>query len=195
MTSLTLNLHPLTVNEDQFYQLCLANPDLRLERTAIGELVIMPPTGSETGRRNLSLSGQLWLWNEQHRLGHAFDSSTGFKLPNGAERSPDASWILQERWDALTPEQKQRFAPICPDFVAELLSVSDQLEKIQTKMQEYMMNGARLGWLIDPGRKQVEIYRHEKKVEVLENPKIISGESVLPGFILNLSSILGNLVH
>lgn len=195
MTSLTLNLHPLTVNEDQFYQLCLANPDLRLERTAIGELVIMPPTGSETGRRNLSLSGQLWLWNEQHRLGHAFDSSTGFKLPNGAERSPDASWIVQERWDALTPEQKQRFAPICPDFVAELLSVSDQLEKIQTKMQEYMMNGARLGWLIDPGRKQVEIYRHEKKVEVLENPKIISGESVLPGFILNLSSILGNLVH
>lgn len=190
MTSLTLNLHPLTVNEEQFYHLCLANPDLRLERTAIGELVIMPPTGSETGRRNLSLSGQLWLWNEQHRQGQAFDSSTGFKLPNGADRSPDASWIMQERWDALTPEQKQRFAPICPDFVAELVSASDQLEKIQAKMQEYMTSGARLGWLINPSRRQVEIYRHKKEAEILENPETISGESVLPGFVLSLSSIL-----
>ncbi|MDZ8050835.1 MAG: Uma2 family endonuclease [Aulosira sp. ZfuVER01] len=181
---LTIGLY---VTQEQFAALAAANPDLRLERTAQGELIVNPPTGWETGERNSSLTGQLYRWYEENEdLGKAFDSSTGFILPNGATRSPDASWVSRERWQALTPEQKGTFANICPDFVVELRSSSDRLESLQTKMKEYINNGARLGWLINPQQRQVEIYRPELAVEVLENPSELSGEAVLPGFVLNL---------
>ena len=150
----------------------------------------MSPTGGETGKRNLEIALQLGTWNKQVKLGVAFDSSSGFKLPNGAERSPDAAWVKKERWDALTPEQRQKFPPLCPDFVVELCSPSDSLAKTQERMQEYLDNQAQLGWLIDPQSKQVEIYRQGQAIEVLNTPKILSGESVLPGFVLDLTEIL-----
>jgi Uma2 family endonuclease len=137
----------------------------------------------------LDIEGQLWLWNRQNRLGKAFNSSTGFKLPNGATRSPDASWIKMERWDILTPQQRKKFPPLCPDFAVELVSESDDLEDTQAKMREYIENGLRLGWLINPIDKQVEIYRPNQAVEVLQSPKSLSGEDVLPGFVLNLDSV------
>ncbi|MEH1920077.1 Uma2 family endonuclease [Nostoc sp.] len=177
----------LYVTQEQFATLAAANRDLRLERTAQGELIVNPPTGWETGERNRSLTGQLDRWYEENEdLGKAFDSSTAFILPNGATRSPDASWVSRERWQVLTPEQKGAFANICPDFVVELRSSSDRLAPLQTKMREYIDNGARLGWLINPQQRQVEIYRPELAVEVLENPSQLSGEAVLPGFVLNL---------
>lgn len=179
----------LTLTHEQFVQLALANRDLQLERTATGELIVMPPTGSETGNRNLDIEGQLWLWNRQTKLGQAFNSSTGFNLPNGADRSPDAAWVRQERWDALTPEQKKGFAPLCPDFVVELRSESDNMEPLRAKMREYIENGARLGWLIDRKNKKVEIYRQDQDVEVLNNPNTLSGEDVLPGFVLDLTEV------
>ena len=182
----------LTVTSEQFAALAAANHDLRLERTATGTLIMNPPTGSETGKRNLNLSTQLGNWYEANEsLGEAFDSSTGFELPNGANRSPDASWVRRERWDALTPEQKKTFAPLCPDFVVELRSETDHLTDLRAKMQEYMDNGAQLGWLIDPKHKQVEIYRIGQAVEVLKNPSTLSGETILPGFILTLQRIFG----
>ncbi|AFY35385.1 Uma2 family endonuclease [Calothrix sp. PCC 7507] len=181
----------LYVTQEQFAALAAANRDLRLERTAQGELIVNPPTGWETGERNRSLTGQLDRWYEENEdLGKAFDSSTGFILPNGATRSPDASWVSQERWEALTPEQKGTFANICPDFVVELRSSSDSLKSLQAKMREYIDNGARLGWLIDPQQRRVEIYRPGKDVEVLENPTELSGEAMLPGFLLNLRGML-----
>ncbi|MBW4588803.1 Uma2 family endonuclease [Aetokthonos hydrillicola Thurmond2011] len=177
----------LYVTQEQFAALAAANRDLRLERTAQGELIVNPPTGWETGERNRSLTGQLDRWYEDNEdLGKAFDSSTAFILPNGATRSPDASWVSRERWEALTSEQKGTFANICPDFVVELRSSSDRLAPLQAKMKEYIDNGARLGWLIDPQQRRVEIYRPELAVEVLENPAELSGEDVLPGFVLNL---------
>ncbi len=136
----------IDLTDEQFFQLCQNNRDLRFERTASGELIIMPPTGSETGNRNIDLSYQLQAWSRQNNLGLAFDSSSGFKLPNGADRSPDESWVRRDRWDALTPEEQQGFAPLCPDFVVELLSPSDSVKIAQAKMREYMENGARLGW-------------------------------------------------
>lgn len=191
MTTITLNLRPtIELTDEQFEQICRANRDLRFERTAEGELIVMSPTGSETGERNWGLNGQLWLWNQQNRLGKGFDSSTGFKLPNGATRSPDAAWVTNERWDALPTQQKRKFAPICPDFVVELRSPSDELEDLQAKMQEYLNNGIRLGWLIDPETRLVEIYRPNQPVQVLNNPTTLSGESVLPGFVLDLAEIL-----
>lgn len=190
MTALTLNLNPvIQLTDEQFYQLCQANENLRFERTATGELIIMPPTGGETGNRNAGLTAQVWLWNEQNKLGIVFDSSTGFKLPNGADRSPNASWVTMERWNALTQEQQTRFLALCPDFVVELLSPSDSLKVAQEKMREYRDNGARLGWLINRKSQQVEIYRIGQEVEMLENPASISGETVLPGFVLNLETI------
>ncbi|PAX53311.1 hypothetical protein CK510_14680 [Brunnivagina elsteri CCALA 953] len=150
----------------------------------------MSPTGGETGNRNLDLLGQLWLWNRQNNLGKAFDSSTGFKLPNGSTRSPDASWIKLERWDILTPQQRKKYLPLCPDFAIELVSESDDLADTQAKMREYIQNGLRLGWLINPQDKQVEIYRPNRDVEVLNSPISLSGEDVLPGFILDLRNIL-----
>jgi Uma2 family endonuclease len=180
----------LYVTQEQFAALAAANRDLRLERTAQGELIVNPPTGWETGRRNWSISGELYLWwRNAGEPGEAFDSSTGFILPNGATRAPDASWVSQERWDALTPEQKGTFANICPDFVVELRSSSDTLKSVQEKMREYIDNGAKLGWLIDPQHRRVEIYRLALAVEVLENPAELSGEAVLPDFVLNLHRV------
>ncbi|MHC5776801.1 Uma2 family endonuclease [Nostoc sp.] len=180
----------LYVTQEQFAALAAANRDLRLERTAKGELIVNPPTGWETGRRNSSISGELYLWwRNAGEPGEAFDSSTGFILPNGATRSPDASWVSGERWEALTSEQKGTFANICPDFVVELRSSSDTLKSVKDKMREYIDNGARLGWLINPQQRRVEIYRLAKDVEVLENPAELSGEVVLPGFVLNLRRV------
>lgn len=180
----------LTVTPEQFAELAIANRDLRLERTATGVLIVNPPTGGESGKRNLSIAGQLSSWYEANEtLGEAFDSSTGFVLPNGANRSPDASWVAKERWEALTQEQRQGFIPLCPDFVVELRSKTDSLKKLQQKMQEYQENGATLGWLIDPQNQRVEIYRPGQGVEILHNPATLSGESTLPGFTLSLKRI------
>ena len=190
MSALTLRLPP-RLSERRFVQLCQANPELHLERSAQGELIVMSPTGSETGLRNTQLTGQLWWWNEQRGLGEVFDSSTGFHLPNGADRSPDAAWVSRERWFALTAAQRRRFAPLCPDFVAELRSPSDNLESLQAKMREYLANGVRLGWLIDTETQCVEIYRPEQPTEVSEGPETLNGEDVLPGFVLRLERIWG----
>jgi Uma2 family endonuclease len=187
----TLALRPtLELTDEQFEQICQANQDLKFERTAKGELVIVALTGGETGRRNLNLSGQLWLWNQQTGLGEGFDSSTGFRLPNGAIRSPDAAWVRLERWQTLTPEQRKKYVPLCPDFVVELRSASDELMDLQAKMQEYLENGLQLGWLLDPEAQTVEIYRSNQAVELLEKPVNLSGESILPGFVLALTGIL-----
>ncbi|MEQ9369662.1 MAG: Uma2 family endonuclease [Coleofasciculus chthonoplastes F3-SA18-01] len=180
----------LYVSPEQFEAIAVANRDLRLERTAAGELIVNPPTGGESGARNRSITGQLDRWYEEHEdLGEAFDSSTGFKLPNGANRSPDASWVRRERWESLTPQQRKSFVPLCPDFVVELRSESDSLSKLQAKMREYIDNGARLGWLIDPQNRRVEIYRPGVDVEVLDNPTELSAEDVLPGFVLHLRRV------
>lgn len=191
MTAFTLNLEPLvTLTDDAFSALCRANPEVKFERTTKGELIVMPPTGGETGRRNSELTFQLQGWSRQNELGVVFDSSTMFQLPNGAYRSPDAAWIPLEKWEALTLEGREAFPQICPDFVVELRSRSDSLRSIQDKMQEYMDNGARLGWLINPKGQQVEIYRHCLEKEVLLAPTSLFGEQLLPGFVLNLKGIL-----
>lgn len=191
MQTITLNLQPvISLNHEQFEQIAITNHDLCLELTAKGELVIMPPTGGITGNRNIDIAFQLQAWNRQYQLGVAFDSSTLFRLPNGAERSPDAAWIAKLRWDALTQKDKESFPPLCPDFVIELRSKSDTLKLLQTKMQEYINNGLRLGWLINPQNQQVEIYRIGKPVEVLNSPQTLSGEDVLPEFVLDLAQIL-----
>ncbi len=177
----------LKITHEQFLELALVNRDLQLERTATGELIVMAPTGSSTGNRNSSITGQLWSWNYQTKLGKTFDSSSGFHLPNGSSRSPDAAWVKLEIWDALTTEQQEDFAPLCPDFVVELRSKNDTISELQKKMKEYQLNGARLGWLIDSKNRKVEIYRQNLEVEILENPNSLSGEDVLPGFILYLT--------
>ncbi len=179
----------LRLSDEQFLQFVKANADLRMERTAQGELIVMSPTGSEGGSRNFEVNVDLGAWNRQARLGIAFDSSTGFRLPNGAIRSPDSSWIANARWAALTPEQRKGFAPICPDFAMELASETDNAEDLRHKMQEYLENGCRLGWLIDPRSQQIEIYRLGKAVEVLYSPQSLSGEDVLPGFVLSLGKL------
>lgn len=190
MSALKLNLSPvLELTDEQFAQLCQANRDLRLERTATGELIIMPPAGGKTGRRNLNLSYQLGAWNYRTNLGVAFDSSTGFRLPKGGDRSPDAAWVAKDRWEALSEEEQEGFVPLCPDFVVELRSKTDSLATLQAKMREYQENGARLGWLLDPQRQQAEVYRLGQPVEVLQNPETLSGEDVLPGFVLTLKPI------
>jgi Uma2 family endonuclease len=190
MEALTVDFKSvIELTDEQFYQLCSSNPDVRFERNATGELIIMPPVGGESSNRNASLTAQIWVWNEQEKLGISFDSSCGFKLPNGAERSPDASWVKLSRWNALTSEQQTRFLPLSPDFVIELLSPSDSLKVTQKKMEEYQSNGVSLGWLINRKLRQVEIYRIGKEVEILDNPSNLSGEDVLVGFILNLDVI------
>ncbi|HEY9672639.1 MAG TPA: Uma2 family endonuclease [Waterburya sp.] len=189
---IAINIPPtliLSVTHEQLVQLAIANRDLQLERTAAGELIVRPPTGGTTGQRNADIDGQLWLWNRQTKLGVAFDSSTGFHLPNGADRSPDASWVRQDRWDALTPEQQDGFVPLCPDFVLELRSKNDTMKSLRAKMREYEENGASLGWLIDRKNKKVEIYRQNQDVAVLDNPTTLSGEDVLPGFVLDLAEV------
>ncbi|NEU81286.1 Uma2 family endonuclease [Nostoc sp. UIC 10630] len=199
MTTLLIQTEsiPLTVNfpslvqmtNEQFYEFCQANGDLRIERTANGEVIIMPPAFSDTGNRNFNIAAQLGYWTEQDGTGIGFDSSTGFTLPNGAMRSPDASWIKLERWNALTEAQKASFAPICPDFVIELRSSSDRLIKLQEKMQEYIDNGTSLGWLIDRQNRKVYIYRPNREVEILENPEAVSGNPELREFILRMTKI------
>ncbi|MBD2127633.1 Uma2 family endonuclease [Microcoleus sp. ZQ-A2] len=195
MEALTLNVPPTVgLTDEQFYQLCVANEEWRLELTANGELIIMPPTGGESGIRNSDLNLQLGLWNRQTKLGKVFDSSTEFRLPNGAKRCPDASWVLRERWEALPRDDRKRFPPLCPDFVVELRSETDSLEQLRSKMREYRNNGARLGWLLDPQTPLVEIYRPAVEVETLnfslDEPPTLSGEDVLPGFVLDLAPIL-----
>ncbi|CDM95895.1 MAG: Uma2 family endonuclease [Limnospira sp. PMC 1291.21] len=184
----TLKLH---VTQEQFAALAASNRELQLERTATGELIVNPPTGWETGERNFSIIGQLYCWYENYQQGKAFDCNTGFILPNGANRSPDACWVSQDRWDALSQEQKKTFPEICPDFVVELRSDSDTLKSLPEKMQEYLENGAKLGWLIDPQRRIVEVYRADSDVEMLSNPTELSGENLLPGFVLDLRRVWG----
>ncbi|WP_251956622.1 Uma2 family endonuclease [Nostoc commune] len=189
-TPLTVNFPSLVqMTNEQFYEFCQANGDLRIERTANGEVIIMPPAFSDTGNRNFNIAAQLGYWTEQDGTGIGFDSSTGFTLPNGAMRSPDASWIELERWNALTDVQKASFAPICPSFVIELRSSSDRLIKLQDKMQEYINNGTSLGWLIDRQNRKVYIYRPNREVEILENPEAVSGNPELSGFILRMTKI------
>lgn len=190
MNTITLNLNPIIqLSGEQFYQLCRENPDLKLERNAKGELIIMPPTGGETGRKNANLNLQVGLWNEETQLGEVFDSSTGFTLPNKADRSPDVSWVEKSRWGTLTPEQREKFIPLCSDFLIELLSPSDNLKLAQEKMQEYIENGCRLGLLINRKSRQVEIYRSHQQTEILNSPDTVYCEEVLPGFVLNLQKI------
>jgi Uma2 family endonuclease len=187
MSPLTLNLETVHLTDEQFYQLCQNNRELKFERTPKGKLIIMSPVGGESGNREAELIIDLGVWNRQTRLGYTFSSSTIFKLPNGADRAPDAAWIRRERWEALTPEQRRNFPPIAPDFVIELRSATDDLETLRQKMQEYMDAGVQLAWLINPQQQQVEIYRPGQDVEVRNLPTELSGENVLPGFSLNLS--------
>ncbi|MDJ0735583.1 MAG: Uma2 family endonuclease [Nostocaceae cyanobacterium] len=180
----------MKMTDQQFFEFCQVNRDLRIERNQFGDISIMPPTGSETGNRNFNIAGQLYMWSEEDGTGICFDSSTGFTLSTGAERSPDASWIKLERWNSLSVAQQQRFAPICPDFIIELMSPSDKLQLLQEKMEEYMNEpGIQLGWLINRKDRKVYIYRPGIAVECLDNPDTVSGDSVLPGFILNMSKI------
>ena len=190
MTAITINFNPIIeFTDDQFYQLCRENPDVKFERNAKGEIIIMPPTGGETGNRNSEINADFVIRNRKTKLGVCFDSSTCFQLPNGAKRSPDVAWIRQARWNALILEQKEKFPPIAPDFVLELMSPSDSLEDTQAKMREYIDNQVKLGWLINRKTRQVEIYRQGKPVEVLDLPTELSGEDILPGFILDLQMV------
>lgn len=178
---------PMT--SEQFYEFCLANRNLRIERSSSGEVIVMPPTFSDTGNRNFNLALQLGIWAETNGTGVGFDSSTGFTLPNGAMRSPDVSWIRRDRWEALTQAEKESFAPICPDFVVALRSTSDPLSRLQDKMQEYINNGALLGWLIDRKSRMVHIYRPNRSPEILNDPESVSGDPELPGFQLSLAKV------
>ncbi|MCC3416029.1 MAG: Uma2 family endonuclease [Microcoleus sp. PH2017_29_MFU_D_A] len=193
MMTLKLDLSPwIELTDDQFYELCQHHRDYKFERNAKGELLMVPPTGGETGNRNMDLSYQLQSWSRRNpNLGIAFDSSTCFKLPNGGNRSPDASWVKRERWEALTAEERRKFPPLCPDFVVELRSPTDSIKETREKMQEYRENGACLGWLIDPQTRSVEIYRSDREIEILQSPVTLSGEDILPGFVLELRSVMG----
>ena len=179
-----LNVQGLKMTDEQFAHLCQENPELRLELTTQGELIIMPPTGSKSGWRSGRSYYALTAWADEEGSGLTFDSSSGFTLPNGAKRSPDASWVKQERWNALSETQQEEFAPLCPDFVIEMRSPSDRLADLQEKMQEYTVNGAQLGWLIDPIEKRVYVYRPNQPVEVLNDPISVSGDPLLTGFVL-----------
>lgn len=188
---MSINLDTLLtkINDDDFVEFCQVNPDFRIEMTKEGEIIIMPPTNSRAGIRNFELTVSFGSWVKQDGTGVGFDSSTGFTLPNGAKRSPDASWIRKERWEALTEREQKRFARICPDFVIELRSETDLLKTLQKKMEEYIENGAQLGWLIDPLKKKVYVYRPSVAVEVLDNPQTVSGEPLLHGFVLKMQDL------
>jgi Uma2 family endonuclease len=175
---------------EQFAALAASYPSLRLELTQEGRPLFMPPSGGESSSQSSLVSGWLFVWSRQDGTGMTFDANGGFVLANGAVRSPDASWLLRTRWEALTREERRKFLPLCPDFVVEVLSPTDSLPETQAKMREYMENGTRLGWLINPRRAQVEIYRPGQEVEVLDNPAFVSGDPVLPGFTLDLKDIL-----
>lgn len=190
MTSLTLplvfDLSRVHLTDEQFYQLCISNPEIPLERNAQGALIIMSPVGGDSGSRELELGADLVIWNRQTNLGKVFSSSTLFKLPGGGDRSPDAAWVELSRWQALTPEQRQKFPPIAPDFVIELRSRTDELITLQAKMQEYMDSGVKLAWMVNPQDQQVEIYRQGQPKEICQLPTELSGELVLPGFLLQM---------
>lgn len=185
----------LRVSPEMFWRLCGANPDLRLERTAKGRLIVMAPAGSESGGQNADLVTDVNVWARTDGTGKVFDSSTGFTLPNGAVRAPDVAWVRLDRWHAIPGEARRKFAPICPDFVLELRSPSDSPAALRRKMVEYIDQGARLGWLIDPMTGRVEVYRPGREVEVLDRPATLAGEDVLPGFVLDLHGILVDQVH
>ena len=174
------------VSQEQFELLANANRDLRLERSPNGELIIMPPTGGTTGKRNAKLITYFVNWNDQMQLGEVFDSSTAFRLPNGSNRSPDVAWVSRDQWQSLTLEQQDSFPPLCPDFVVELRSKSDSLKSLQDKMQEYLENGLLLGWLIDIQNQTVEVYRSQESREVLQKPSVLTGDSILSNFSVNL---------
>jgi Uma2 family endonuclease len=187
---LMIHLSPVVhLTDDQFFALCQINGDLRLERNAKGDIIVIPPTGGETGSRNTSITGQLYSWTKRDGSGAVFVSSAGFKLPNGADRSPDAAWVSHERLKQLTIEQKRRFIPLCPDFVVELLSPTDSLAVTQAKMVEYIENGSRLGWLIDPEARRIFVYRQGAPVEELKDLTQLSADPELPGFRLDLQDI------
>jgi Uma2 family endonuclease len=187
--SLPLDLSTLKLTDEQFYQLCIANPEQPLELTAAGVLVVMPPVGGESGSYESELGADVINWNRRTQLGKVFSSSTVFKLPDGSQRSPDVAWVERSRWEALTQEERKKFPPLAPDFVIELKSETDRLPKLQSKMQEYRDNGVRLGWLINPQDRTVEIYRLGQEVEVVSSPFSLGGEDVLPGFTLEINSI------
>ncbi|AKD55233.1 Uma2 family endonuclease [Spirosoma radiotolerans] len=176
------------MTDDEFFAFCQANDSLELERDKNGNIVIVSPTGSKTGLRNVTLVGELYAWNKYHEFGYVFDSSTGFKLPNGATRSPDVAWIQKDRWEAIPEEQQEKFAPLCPDFVIELRSASDDLTYLQNKMEEYRENGCQLGWLIDRKGQQVFVYRPDQPVETIATfTQTLTAEPVLPGFTFDLT--------
>ncbi|MBC7823538.1 MAG: Uma2 family endonuclease [Candidatus Parcubacteria bacterium] len=183
---LLVDMQDVHLTDEQFYQLCIHNPELDIERNAKGVLIVMSPVGGDSGNREMDLGGELYVWNKQTQLGKVFSSSTLFKLPGGSDRSPDAAWVELSRWQALTPEQRKRFPPIAPDFVIELRSRTDDLATLQAKMQEYLDSGVRLGWLFNPQDQQVEVYRQGQDKEVKSLPVQLSGEAVLPGFILQV---------
>jgi Uma2 family endonuclease len=185
-----IQLHPvITMTDEQFFTLCQLNQDVQIERNATGELVLMSPTGSQSDRLNFEIIVQLGIWTKQDGTGVGFGSSGGFTLPNGAVRSPDAAWINKTRWEQIDLELRKKFAPICPDFVVELRSEADNLQVLQQKMTEYIENGTKLGWLIDPQQQKVYIYRFNSPVEELVKPSILSGEDVLSGFVLELKNL------
>jgi len=189
MTTLTIDCQSLNISNDQFYQLCLNNRNIRFEKNDQGDLVIMTPVGDISSNRNIEIAYQLQSWSRQNKLGIAFDSSAGFILPNGAIRSPDASWIPLTKWQSIPDTEKEKFAHICPDFVIELMSPSDNLKTTQEKMKEYMENGAKLGWLINRKDRQVEIYRENQTTKIVDNPNSLSGENILINFTLDLALI------
>lgn len=187
---MVVQFHPIvSLTDDQFYDFCQLNKNYRIERSATGEVIFMSPTGSETDQRNFDLIVELGIWVKQDNTGVGFGSSGGFTLPNGAVRSPDAAWIKKTRWEAIPLAKRKKFAPICPEFVIELRSDSDVLKTLKSKMEEYIENGTLLGWLIDRVNRKVYIYRPNSEVEELDNPTTLSGEDVLPGFVLRLSVV------
>jgi Uma2 family endonuclease len=179
-----LDLDEVHLTDEQFYQLCVHNPELTIERSAKGVLIVMSPVGGESGNREINFGGELYLWNKQSEMGVVFSSSTMFRLPGGGDRSPDAAWVERSRWQALSSEQRRKFPPIAPDFVIELRSSTDRLDMLQEKMQEYITCGVRLGWLINPQDQQVEIYQPGQQAETKSLPTELSGGTVLPGFAL-----------
>ncbi len=190
MSALTFELPKNSkISDVHFYQLCREHPEIKFERKATGEIIIMSPTGGSTGKQNFEISVEFGIWNRRAKLGVCFDSSTCFKLPNGAHRSPDVAWVKKERWESLNTEDQERFPPIAPDFVLELMSPSDRREEMRLKMQEYVDNGVQLGWLIDTKARQVEIYRPQQSAKILDSPASLSGEEILPDFNLDLSLV------
>ncbi|HEX3558752.1 MAG TPA: Uma2 family endonuclease [Pyrinomonadaceae bacterium] len=189
--ALVLHFRPFLkkLGDDEFFEFCMLNKDLRIELTSEGDLIIMPPTGGKTGNRNFKLIVDFGMWAEKDGTGRGFDSSTFFSLPNGAKRSPDLAWVRNERWDALTTTEQEKFPPLCPDFVVELRSRTDSLRVLKAKMEEYVENGAQLGWLIDPLKKKVYVYRPQAAVEVLDDPQTVSGEPSLKGFTLDVQAL------